>query len=85
MTGEERVLEDAVKLLQKLKARMEHQRRFGSMMPNNAERVLTQCEGDIEEWLKDHEDDLPRPEPVTNKPSGRRVPEAAKLKYSWEY
>lgn len=45
---------DPVALLQSLKRRMEHERRFGSAMPNNTSRVLTQVEGDIEEWLIDY-------------------------------
>lgn len=47
-------LKSAVALLKALKRRMEHERRFGSEMPNNPQRVLTQAEGDIEEWLIDH-------------------------------
>lgn len=44
----------AVNFMKSLKRIMEHERRFGSPMPNNAQRVLTQSEGDIEEWLIDH-------------------------------
>ncbi|CAO3459908.1 hypothetical protein [Azospirillum argentinense] len=46
--------DDAIRLLDSLKRRLEHQRRFGDRHPQADTNLMTRVEGDIEEWLIDH-------------------------------
>lgn len=47
-------LASAVELMKRVKASLEHQRRYGFDTLQNNRRACSQAEGDIEEWLIEH-------------------------------